>query len=407
MSNISYLAHMNWLFSLLFLVALNISCHQETKNDTVQAKSDKEGRITPAADRFGLYLPLIKDKTVAMVVNQTSRVGHQSLVDILIGKEVNIKKIFSPEHGFRGDADAGQKVENQKDIKTGLPIISLYGKNKKPSKQDLEEIETIVFDIQDVGVRFYTYISTLHYVMEAAAENGIEVIVLDRPNPLGNYIDGPILEPEFKSFVGLHPVPVVYGMTIGEYAKMINGERWLEGGLMCALKVIPLNNYTHDSQYILPVKPSPNLPNNLAIGHYPSLCFFEGTTVSVGRGTDKQFQIIGHPRFSKASFSFTPVSKPGAHYPKNENKLCKGIDLSKTKPQPARLDLSHLIKFHQDLTSQNVPFFNEDNFFNLLAGNNKLKADIIAGTVEEEIRAGWEAGLLDFKMKRMKYLMYP
>ncbi len=413
MFNIAYLARMNWLFTILLLTFLNVACdngplqNHQSSSSQLRQTSNKQGRITPAAERTGLYLPLLKEKSVAMVVNQTSMVGRQNLVDFLLSKNVNIKTIFSPEHGFRGEADAGQKVENQTDTKTGLPIISLYGKNKKPYKQDLSGIETIVFDIQDVGVRFYTYISTLHYVMEAAAEQDLEVIVLDRPNPLGSYVDGPILESEFKSFVGLHPVPVVYGMTIGEYALMINGERWLEGGIKCELKVIPLNNYTHDSHYILPVKPSPNLPNNMAIGHYPSLCFFEGTTVSVGRGTDKQFQVIGHPNYSDPTFSFTPVPKPGARYPKNENRLCKGIDLSKTKPQDNRLDLSHLINFHKDLTAQNVSFFNDDNFFNLLAGNDKLKADIIAGVSEEEIRAGWEAGLLGFRMQRKKYLMYP
>jgi len=396
---------MNWLFTLSLLLVLNTACDHKIENKSVATTDSSEGRITPAAERTGLYLPLLKGKRVGLVVNQTSRVGREHLVDRLIKNKVKVSKIFSPEHGFRGEADAGQKINDGIDPQTNLTIISLYGNHKKPSEEDLHELDILVFDIQDVGVRFYTYISTLHYVMEAAAENGISVIVLDRPNPLGNYVDGPVLEPEFKSFVGMHPVPVVYGMTIGEYAKMINGEGWLAGGLRCDLKVIELNNYTHQSTYILPVKPSPNLPNNIAIGHYPSLCFFEGTTVSVGRGTDKQFQVIGHPNYTAGDYEFTPVSKPGAKYPKNENLLCKGKDLSRTKPEK-RLDLSHLMSFHQNLTAAGIPFFNDDNFFNLLAGTDKLKQAIIDGTREDEIRASWAAGLLDFEMKRKKYLLY-
>jgi len=406
-SNLDYLVSMNWLYTLLLLTSFNLACDQKQDPPQLVAfNSADTGRITPAAERPDLYLPRLIGKKVAVVVNQTSRVKDKHLVDMLLDKGVAITKIFSPEHGFRGVADAGQKVANQVDSQTGLPIISLYGKNKKPSQQDLSGVDILVFDIQDVGVRFYTYISTLHYVMEAAAESNLPVIVLDRPNPLGSFIDGPVLEEAFKSFVGMHPVPVVYGMTIGEYALMINGEKWLADGIKSDLQVIPLNNYTHSAQYILPVKPSPNLPNNMAIGHYPSICFFEGTTVSVGRGTNKQFQVIGHPAYTGSDFSFTPVPMPGAKYPKNENLLCKGLDLSQVKPHRTRLDLSYLINFYTNLKSQNVPFFNEDNFFNLLAGTDQLKAQIIAGTQEEEIRAGWAAGLLDFKMMRKNYLLY-
>jgi uncharacterized protein YbbC (DUF1343 family) len=406
-SNLDYLVSMNWLYTLLLLTSFNLACDQKQDPPQLIAfNSADTGRITPAAERPDLYLPRLIGKKVAVVVNQTSRVKDKHLVDMLLDKGVAITKIFSPEHGFRGVADAGQKVANQVDSQTGLPIISLYGKNKKPSQQDLSGVDILVFDIQDVGVRFYTYISTLHYVMEAAAESNIPVIVLDRPNPLGSFIDGPVLEEAFKSFVGMHPVPVVYGMTIGEYALMINGEKWLADGIKSDLQVIPLNNYTHSAQYILPVKPSPNLPNNMAIGHYPSLCFFEGTTVSVGRGTNKQFQVIGHPAYTGSDFSFTPVPMPGAKYPKSENLLCKGLDLSKVKPHRTRLDLSYLIDFYTNLKSQNVTFFNDDNFFNLLAGTDQLKAQIIAGIQEEEIRAGWAAGLLDFKMMRKNYLLY-
>ena len=406
-SNLDYLVSMNWLYTLLLLTSFNLACDQKQDPPQLIAfNSADTGRITPAAERPDLYLPRLIGKKVAVVVNQTSRVKDKHLVDMLLDKGVAITKIFSPEHGFRGVADAGQKVANQVDSQTGLPIISLYGKNKKPSQQDLSGVDILVFDIQDVGVRFYTYISTLHYVMEAAAESNIPVIVLDRPNPLGSFIDGPVLEEAFKSFVGMHPVPVVYGMTIGEYALMINGEKWLADGIKSDLQVIPLNNYTHSAQYILPVKPSPNLPNNMAIGHYPSLCFFEGTTVSVGRGTNKQFQVIGHPAYTGSDFSFAPVPMPGAKYPKNENLLCKGLDLSQVKPHRTRLDLSYLINFYTNLKSQNVTFFNDDNFFNLLAGTDQLKAQIIAGIQEEEIRAGWAAGLLDFKMTRKKYLLY-
>ncbi len=339
-------------------------------------------------------------------MNQTSTVKGKHLVDYLSEGGVNVQKIFTPEHGFRGTADAGEKVDSEKDETTGVDIVSLYGKKKKPTPEDISDLDILIFDIQDVGVRFYTYISTLHYVLEAAAENNIPVIVLDRPNPLSRYVDGPILEPEYKSFVGMHPVPVVYGMTIGEYALMINGEGWLANGIEAKLEVIPIDNFTHDSTYILPIKPSPNLPNSIAIGHYPSLCFFEGTTVSVGRGTDAPFQQIGHPKFSQSDFSFTPKSGPGAKYPKLENKECIGLDLRRVAPDYTKLDLGYLIKFYENLSAQEQPFFLDSNFFNLLAGTDQLKKMIIAQVSESEIRAMWEPGLIDFKLKRKKYLLY-
>ncbi len=373
--------------------------------NTTSKGQTSEGRITPASERTQLYLPQLEGKKIGVIVNQTSTVQNLHLVDFLTKYNFKVVKIFAPEHGFRGKADAGELISDGKDTNTGIDIISLYGKNKKPKATDLADIDILIFDIQDVGVRFYTYISTLHYVMEAAAENNVPLIVLDRPNPLSQYIDGPVLEDGFSSFVGKHKVPVVYGMTIGEYALMINGEGWLPNNLKANLKVIEIENYTHDSSYILPIKPSPNLPNNIAIGHYPSLCFFEGTTVSVGRGTSIPFQQVGHPSY-KGDHSFTPVSTEGAKYPKHENKLCHGLDLSRVKPSTNQLDLGYLIEFYNKLKAQGEPFFNDDNFFNLLAGTDKLKDMIIKGYSAEEIRALWQADILEFTLMRKKYLLY-
>jgi len=365
-----------------------------------------QGRITPAAERTEQYIPQLLGRKVGLIVNQTSTVKGQHLVDYLSKGGISISKIFTPEHGFRGEGDAGEAIDSEVDVTTGIEIVSLYGKKKKPATTDLSGVDILVFDIQDVGVRFYTYISTLHYVMEAAAENGIPLIVLDRPNPLSAYIDGPVLEEAYKSFVGMHPVPVVYGMTIGEYAQMINGEQWLDKGIKADLNVIPVENYTHDSSYILPIKPSPNLPNNIAIGHYPSLCFFEGTTVSIGRGTTAPFQQIGHPAYDRGSYSFIPTSGAGAKYPKLENEICKGIDLRTVLPLTNRLDLSYLVDFHNRLSKSGIPFFLESNFFDLLAGTDQLKTMLIAQASESEIRAMWEPGLIEFKLIRAKYLLY-
>ncbi len=368
------------------------------------------GSITPAAQRPGLYLPLLEGKNIALVVNHSSLTQKGHLVDFLLGKGIKVRKIFAPEHGFRGTSDAGKHLKNSRDSKTGLPILSLYGKHKKPTKKDLSGIDLILFDIQDVGVRFYTYLSTLHYVMEAAAENHIPVIVLDRPNPNGHYVDGPVLKRKYRSFVGLDPVPVVYGMTIGEYARMLNGERWLRGGVQAKLTVIPLANYTHQSFYSLPVKPSPNLPNDRAIALYPSLAFFEGTVFSAGRGTTKQFQLYGAPEYTIKKFSFIPRSMPGARYPKFKGKRCWGVDLSKRSLQSIRaekrLNLSYLLDARRHYP-QKKQFFLKSGFIDKLSGSDQLRKQILSGKSEAQIRKSWQADLAKFRKIRAKYLLYP
>ncbi len=385
-----------YLFFAFLLMIHMSSCAQNSSNT-----------IVTAADQTPLYLKKLKGKKIAVVANQTSVIknkknGYTHLVDSLVSSNINIQKVFAPEHGFRGKADAGEEIKDGVDTKTGLPIISLYGKNKKPSKEQLKGINAVVFDIQDVGARFYTYISTLHYVMEACAESGIPVIVLDRPNPNGHYIDGPVLEPEHKSFVGMHPVPVVYGMTIGEYAKMINGEKWLANGIKAKLTVIPLKNYTHQSEYSLPIKPSPNLPNDVSINLYPSLCFFEGTNVSAGRGTDMQFQVYGSPFLSdKNPFSYTPSPNEGAKYPKHAYMICYGEDLRKT-PRLKELDLSWLMKACKENTTKN--FFNK--FFTKLAGTTMLQSQLEGEVPQADIKRTWKEGLEKFKKVRAKYLLY-
>ena len=368
------------------------------------------GKITPAAARPDLYLPLLKNKQIALAVNHSSLVKNTHLLDYLLKHKVKVKKIFAPEHGFRGNADAGAYVKNSRDSKTGLPIISLYGKHKKPTKNDLKGIDLILFDIQDVGVRFYTYLSTLHYIMEAAAENNIPVLVLDRPNPNGHYVDGPVLQKKYRSFVGLHPVPVVYGMTIGEYAKMINGERWLKGGKSAQLTVIPLTNYTHKSVYSLPVKPSPNLPNDRAITLYPSLAFFEGTVISAGRGTKIPFQLYCADKYSDKGFYVVPRSRAGAKYPKFKGKRCYGVDLSKINISKLRKKQQINLGYLQDAYAKHSDkkhFFSHRKFFDKLAGNSQLRKQIEAGISEEEIRKSWQKDLLKFKAIRKKYLLYP
>ena len=330
-------------------------------------------QIKVAAEKTNIYIPLLKKQNVAIVGNQSSIIQNTHLVDSLLSRKVNIVKVFSPEHGFRGTADAGAKIEDGIDEKTGLPIISLYGKNKKPTPKQLEGIDIILFDIQDVGVRFYTYISTLHYVMEAAAENNIKVIVLDRPNPNGYYIDGPMREIGFESFVGMHPIPIVHGMTIAEYAQMINGENWISN--KCNLEVITMENYTHDMHYDLPVKPSPNLPNARSVNLYPSLCLFEGTTVSIGRGTDYPFQHFGAP-YLQSSYSFVPKSGEGSKYPKHENKTCYGFDLRFQENYFTTINLDWIIYCYNN-SDNKEKFFN--NFFDKLAGTDKLRLQIIEG----------------------------
>jgi uncharacterized protein YbbC (DUF1343 family) len=372
----------------------NLFCNQDVK---VGAENTSE------------YLPFLANKKIGVVGNQSSLIVNTHLVDSLIRLNVDVAKVFSPEHGFRGKADAGEKVKSGIDTKTGLPIISLYGSNKKPTDEQLKGIDVLLFDIQDVGARFYTYISTLHYVMEACAENDIELIVLDRPNPNGHYVDGPVLNSKYKSFVGMHQVPVVHGMTIGEYAQMINGEKWLPNNLTSELTVVKCSGWDHSKFYKLPIKPSPNLPNMLSIYLYPSLCFFEGTVVSVGRGTNTPFQIVGHPGFEKDSFSFTPKPSDGAKHPKLENEKCYGIDFSamglNVIQKQDRIHLSWLIQFYKSL-NLGQQFFLKNNFINLLAGSDELKNQISSGKSESEIRASWQTDLTEFKAKRVGYLLY-
>ena len=364
----------------------------------------KEEYVSGALDTEN-YLRLLTDQNVGVVANQTSLVGTTHLVDTLVASGIAVKRIFTPEHGFRGAADAGAKVNNGKDEKTGIEIASLYGKTKKPTPEMLKDIDVMLFDLQDVGVRFYTYISTLTYVMEACAENDIPVIVLDRPNPNGFYIDGPVLKAENKSFVGMHPVPVVYGMTIGEYAKMVNGEGWMKNGVHCELTVVSIPGYDRNAIYELPVKPSPNLPNWESIYLYPTLCFFEGTIVSVGRGTETPFQVFGHPDM-RGDYSFTPVSKSGASKPLLEGLRCKGQELTEYAHDYAfnanQLHLEWLIEAYQQLKDKG--FFT--NYFRLLSGDNQLQKAIENGKSAEDIRASWVDGLNEFKAIREKYLIY-
>lgn len=408
----------------VFLLIIFFSCTAQEKNsgitidDQVVEKHDKTlitrdsefCQIVLGAEQKEEYLPLLKDKKVGLVTNQTGIIpGVEEdihLVDALLAEGIDIERIFAPEHGFRGTADAGEIVKDGKDVKTGLPIISLYGKNKKPTDAQVSDLDLIVFDIQDVGVRFYTYISTLHYVMEAAAENDVEVIVLDRPNPNAHYIDGPILEKSETTFVGMHPVPIVYGMTIGEYAQMINGEKWMKNGVQADLRVIPLQNYNHTTAYILPVKPSPNLPNSQSINLYPSICFFEGTNVSEGRGTDLQFQIYGSPFLKNMEFNFTPRPNEGAKNPQHNGVLCYGEDLTRY-PKLKEINLEWLIKAYKNNTQQ--PFFikNSGEFWlDKLAGTPSLRNQIQNGWTQAQIKATWQQGLEEFKKVREKYLIY-
>lgn len=367
------------------------------------------------AERMDAYLPLLQDKKVGVVVNHTSIIGHPTqgshLVDSLIHSGVQIKSIFTPEHGFRGTADAGEHISNDNDPALGIPIVSLYGATRKPLPDHLEGLDVVVFDIQDVGARFYTYISTMHYVMEACAEQGIPVIVLDRPNPNGFYVDGPVLDTAFRSFVGMHPVPIVHGMTIGEYAQMINGEKWLEAGIKCDLTVITCQGYSHELLYDLRVKPSPNLPNMTSIYLYPSICLFEGTQMSIGRGTEFPFQVVGHPDFEKGTFEFTPESTPGASKPKLEGKLCKGYDLRDYDKgyfvERRKLDLQWLLityNYFKDKGKDKKFFI---SYFDKLAGTTKLREQLEAHESEKIIRASWQADLSQFKTIRKKYLLYP
>ncbi|TDO96575.1 exo-beta-N-acetylmuramidase NamZ domain-containing protein [Flavobacterium sp. 245] len=359
--------------------------------------------IKTGADNYEKYLPLLKDKKIGIVTNQTGILSNKThLVDFLLEKKVAVQTIFAPEHGFRGTADAGEHVVDGKDPKTGLSIISLYGDNKKPKPEQLAGIDIMIFDLQDVGARFYTYISSLHYVMEACAENNVPLIILDRPNPNGSIVDGPLLEKEFTSFVGMHPIPLLHGMTIGEYAQMINGEKWLKNAAQCKLTVIPCLNYNRKMKYSLLAKPSPNLPNDQSINLYASLCLFEGTNVSMGRGTEKQFQIYGSPYLTKTNFNFTPKPNFGAKDPLYNGKECFGEDLT-SYPKLTKLELKWLIKAYQN-TSDKTKFFNA--FFTKLAGTKKLQQQIESGVSEKDIRESWKKDLEAFQIMRKAYLLY-
>lgn len=399
MCGLNYIKAWVWMAIIPFFSGIIFSQEPEINFDKT---------ILPGANQMDDYLPLLEGKKVGIVANQSSMVHQTHLIDTLLKLKVDVQKVFVPEHGFRGKEDAGAQIKDGKDTKTGLPLLSLHGKNKKPTADQLKDIDIIIFDLQDVGVRFYTYISTLHYILEAAAENQKKVIVLDRPNPNGHYIDGPILKPEFKSFVGMHPVPVVYGMTIGEYAKMINNEAWLDDKSKADLNVVKCKNYDHSKFYELPIAPSPNLPNMASIYLYPSLCFFEGTVVSVGRGTDLPFQCFGHPGLKAGSYKFIPQPNEGASSPKLEGENCYGFDLSTFgwhyMRNQKKLYLFWLIETYDLLNDEN--FFRKDGFFNLLAGTDQLREMIEAGKSEKEIRATWQEGLSDFKEVRKKYLLY-
>jgi uncharacterized protein YbbC (DUF1343 family) len=367
-------------------------------------------KIVPAAERINEYLPLIKDKRVAVFGNHTSMVGDKHLVDTLKKLGVNIVKIFAPEHGFRGTADAGEKVDNTVDQNTGIRVVSLYGKKLRPSKEDLADVDVIVFDIQDVGARFYTYINSLEECMKSAAESNKPILVLDRPNPNGFYIDGPVLDTAFKSFIGLQPIPVVYGMTIGEYGQMLLGEQWVKTNGWNKLSVIKCAGYDHTSKYQLPVRPSPNLPEMQSIYWYPSTCFFEGTVFSEGRGTEKPFQYIGHPSLPKSMFAFTPVSREGATSPKQKDKTCYGYNLAGPieevlKKTDGRIQIGYLIDAYK-LFPNKDSFFLANKFINKLAGNNILMKQIREGKTEDQIRASWQPQIKAFKQLRKKYLLY-
>lgn len=387
---------------ILAFLCLSISAPAQNRYKT-------DAEISVAAKRTNLYLDKLAGKSIAIVGNHTSMVDSVHLVDFLLAEKVNIVKVFAPEHGFRGKADAGEQVKSGVDTKTGLPIISLYGSHKKPTPGDLQGVDLVIFDIQDVGARFYTYISTMTYVMEACAENGKEMMVLDRPNPNGFYVDGPILDMQYKSFVGMLPIPVVHGLTVGELAQMINGEGWLNDGLKCQLHIVECEGYSHNDIYVLPVKPSPNLPTQNAILLYPSLCFFEGTQVSVGRGTDHPFEVFGHPNLTTGSYVFVPKPNEGSKHPKHEGTPCVGWDLTdfggKNVQNKKHLILDYLVNAYREYPDKEN-FFLSNGFINKLAGTDQLQKQIEQGKTADEIRATWQADLQEYMLMRSKYLLY-
>lgn len=362
----------------------------------------KAQELQLGAARMGEYLPLLEGKRVALVVNQTSVINKTHLVDTLVSRGVNVVKVMAPEHGFRGEAPDGEKVDDTKDAKTGLPIISIYGKTKKPTPEMLEDVDVLIFDIQDVGVRFYTFISTMHYVMEAAAENDKQVIVLDRPNPNGMYVDGPVKDDDVNSFVAMHPIPVVHGLTVGELAQMINNEGWLANGVKSDLTVISMLGWDHSQTYSLPIKPSPNLPTDNSITLYPSLGLFEGSVVSVGRGTDHPFEVIGHPDYTPGTYEFTPQPNEGSKYPPMEGELCKGQSFVGTAAKP-EFTLKYLLEYHQEI-KDDTTFFRD--YIDLLSGTKDFRKQVEAGMSEAKIRATWQPKLNTYKAIRKKYLLY-
>lgn len=364
--------------------------------------------VTVGAERMELLLPTLQGKRVALMVNQSSLVGSTGthLVDTLLSQGINIVRLFVPEHGLRGKVDAGKNVRSGVDEKTGLPVVSLYGQRKRPTPEMLADIDLLVFDLQDVGTRFYTYISSMHYLMEACAEEGKTFVVCDRPNP-NDFIDGPILEPDCRSFIGVDPLPVAHGMTVGELALMIDGERWLRGGNTCHVKVIPMAGWSHGAPYELPVRPSPNLPNSRSIELYPSLCFFEATIMSVGRGTSKPFQAIGYPDKRFGSIVYTPQIKIGEDSnPRHKGKLCYGTDYTSVSLPKRQIALGPLLDYYRKADSLGLQLINQRQLFDLLAGTKKLRQQLSSGLSEEEIRASWQAGLKDFQAKRARYLLY-
>lgn len=378
---------------------------EQDKDKPVLAKEASTPQPVVGAAQLDVLLPKIRNSRIALVVNNTSLIGDTHLADTLKNSGVTIVKIFAPEHGFRGTADAGETVKDGVDVKTGLPLISLYGSNKKPTAEQLSDIDVVIFDIQDVGVRFYTYISTLHYVMEACTEHHKKLVILDRPNPNGSYVDGPVLELKHQSFLGMHPIPLVHGLTVGELANMINGEGWLGVGKKCEFTVIGLKNWTHADPYSLPAKPSPNLPNDHAIKLYPSIGLFEGTTLSLGRGTMMPFQVIGHPDLKGMPFQFTPVSIEGmSKNPPHENKVCYGIDLRSIAFEP-HLSLKYLLDMYQAFPDKSK-FFNNNSFDKHL-GTSTFREQVIAGLSEDEIKKSWEKDLNAYREMRKKYLLYP
>ncbi len=361
-------------------------------------------RIVVGAEQINEFLPVLKNKKVGVVAHQASLINSKThLIDSLLSLKINIVKVFAPEHGFRGKLDAGEVFDDNIDNKTNLPIVSLYGEKKKPSEDDLNGISIMVFDLQDVGVRFYTYLSTLHYIMEACSEKNIPLLLLDRPNPNIHYVDGPVLDIKNKSFVGMHPVPIVYGMTIGEYAKMINGEGWLKEGAECNLKVIKIKNYSHQSSYDLKIRPSPNLPNPQSVALYPSLCLLEPTLISIGRGTEMQFQVYGSPKFPKGTFNFTPEPNFGAKNPKLKNEICYGVDL-RSIDRPEQIEIKWLLDSYSKFPIKKDFFLKG---FDRISGTESLKEQIISGVSEKKIRKSWEKKLGEFKEIRKKYLLYP